>query len=144
MAKTVNKVILLGNCGKDPDIRTTPGGVMVGNLTLATSERGKDKQETTEWHTLVTFGRTAEIVRDYVKKGAKLYVEGRIQTRSWEKDGQKHYRTEIVVNDLCLLDSRQLDSGPAYNQTVAADGYPASAPRHTPASAEISDDDIPF
>jgi len=109
MAKSVNKVILLGNVGKDPEIRSTAGGTLVANLSLATSERYKDKggewQERTEWHNLVSYARGAEILRDYVKKGSKLYVEGRITTRSWDdKDtGKKAYRTEIVVNDISLL-----------------------------------------
>jgi len=109
MAKSVNKVILLGNVGKDPEIRSTTGGTLVANLSLATSERYKDKsgewQERTEWHNLVSYARGAEILRDYVKKGSKLYVEGRIATRSWDdKDtGKKAYRTEIVVNDISLL-----------------------------------------
>ena len=88
MAKSVNKVILLGNVGKDPEIRSTPSGTIVANLTLATGDRQKDAQgnwqDVTEWHNLVAFTRTAEIIRDYVKKGAKLYVEGKIQTRSWD------------------------------------------------------------
>ena len=112
MAKSVNKVFLLGNVGKDPEIRSTPSGTMVANFTLATSDRTQDPQgnwqDRTEWHNLVAFKRTAEIVRDYVKKGSKLFVEGKIQTRSWEdKDTKaKRYRTEIIVNDLSLLSGR--------------------------------------
>src|SRR5579863_3843151 len=113
MAKSVNKVILLGNVGKDPEIRSTGGGAMVANFTLATSDRFQDAQgnwqDRTEWHNLVAFKRTAEIVRDYVKKGSKLYIEGKIQTRSWDdkESGQKKYRTEIIVNDLSLLSGRE-------------------------------------
>src|ERR1035438_261586 len=97
MAKSVNKVILLGNVGKDPEIRSTPGGTMVANFSLATSDRFQDQQgnwqDRAEWHNLVAFKRTAEIVRDYVKKGSKLYIEGKIQSRSWDdKDGLKHYK----------------------------------------------------
>ncbi len=109
MAKTVNKVILLGNVGKDPEIKSTAGGTLVANLSLATSDRYKDKggewQERTEWHNLVGYARGAEILRDYVKKGSKLYVEGRITTRSWDdkETGKKVYRTEIVVSDISLL-----------------------------------------
>ena len=151
MAKSVNKVILLGNVGKDPEIRSTPSGTTVANFTLATSDRFQDAQgnwqDRTEWHNLVAFKRTAEIVRDYVKKGSKLYIEGKIQTRSWEdKDTKaKRYRTEIIVNDLSLLSGRD-DSGP-YNRSSSA----ANEDQRTPAgrddyaqSAEISDDDIPF
>jgi len=111
MSKSVNKTILLGNVGKDPEIKSTNGGTLVANFTLATADRYKDKQgewqEQTEWHNLVAYARGAEIVRDYVRKGSKLYVEGKIKTRSWEdKDtGKKVYRTEIVVGDISLLSS---------------------------------------
>src|ERR1700758_3644292 len=117
MAKSVNKVILLGNTGKDPETRSTPGGMLVANFTLATSDRQKDQQgnwqDRTEWHNLVAFGRTAEIVRDYVKKGTKLFIEGKIQTRSWDdkESGAKRYRTEIIVNDLSLLSGREEAAG---------------------------------
>ena len=99
MARSVNKVTLLGNVGKDPEIRSSASGIMVANLTLATSDNQKDAQgnwqEHTEWHNLVAFKRTAEIVRDYVKKGSKLYIEGKITTRSWDdkESGQKRYKT---------------------------------------------------
>jgi single-strand DNA-binding protein len=154
MAKSVNKVILLGNVGKDPEIRSTGGGTMVANFSLATSDRFQDAQgnwqDRTEWHNLVAFKRTAEIVRDYVKKGSKLYIEGKIQTRSWEdKDTKaKKYRTEIIVNDLSLLSGRD-DSG-AYSRpaTASNSGYedqrqPAGTDDFAQ-STEISDDDIPF
>jgi len=154
MAKSVNKVILLGNVGKDPEIRSTGSGTMVANFTLATSDRFQDAQgnwqDRTEWHNLVAFKRTAEIVRDYVKKGSKLYIEGKIQTRSWDdkETGAKRYRTEIIVNDLSLLSGR--DEGGAYNRPAAAakaadeDQRQPSAPDNYSQSAEISDDDIPF
>lgn len=162
MARSVNKVTLLGNVGKDPEIRSSASGVMVANLTLATSDRFQDQQgnwqDRTEWHTLVAFKRTAEIVRDYVKKGSKLYIEGKLQTRSWDdkESGAKKYRTEIIVNELVLLSSREEGSGGGAN---AGGGYsrPASSTsfdQRAPAaaggqdeyaqSAEISDDDIPF
>jgi single-strand DNA-binding protein len=154
MAKSVNKVILLGNVGKDPEIRSTGGGTMVANFTLATSDRQKDAQgnwqDRTEWHNLVAFQRTAEIIRDYVKKGTKLYVEGKIQTRSWDdkESGQKRYRTEIVVNDLSLLSGRD-DSGGGggYSRgssTGSFDQRPAGGQDDFAQSTEISDDDIPF
>src|SRR5271170_8237782 len=117
MAKSVNKVILLGNVGKDPEIRSTPSGTMVANFSLATTDRVKDATgnwtDRTEWHNLVAFQRTAEIIRDYVKKGSKLYVEGKSQTRSWDdkESGQKRYRTEIIVNDLSLLSGRGEEGG---------------------------------
>jgi len=155
MAKSVNKVILLGNVGKDPEIRSTGGGTMVANLTLATSDRFQDQQgnwqDKTEWHNLVAFKRTAEIIRDYVKKGSKLYIEGKIQTRSWDdkETGAKRYRTEIIVNDLSLLSGREEGSGP-YNRASQGGGA-TSFDQRPPAGAdgiaqqaEISDDDIPF
>jgi single-strand DNA-binding protein len=157
MAKSVNKVILLGNVGKDPEIRSTPGGTMVANFTLATSDRQKDAQgnwqDRTEWHNLVAFTRTAEIVRDYVKKGSKLYVEGKIQTRSWDdkESGQKRYRTEIIVNDLSLLSGRDEGGSSSGYSRQSSSGSTASFDQRQPAgqddyaqSAEISDDDIPF
>jgi single-strand DNA-binding protein len=117
MAKSVNKVILLGNVGKDPEIRSTPSGTMVATFGLATSDRFQDQQgnwqDRTEWHNLVAFKRTAEIIRDYVKKGSKLYVEGSLRTNSWDdkQSGQKRYKTEIIVNDLSLLSGRDEGSG---------------------------------
>jgi single-strand DNA-binding protein len=155
MAKSVNKVILLGNVGKDPEIRSTPGGTMVANFSLATSDRFQDQQgnwqDRTEWHNLVAFKRTAEIVRDYVKKGSKLYIEGKIQTRTWDdKEGVKHYKTEILVNDLSLLSGREEGSG-GYSRSASSSSSAASFDQRPPAgqddvaqSAEISDDDIPF
>ena len=156
MARSVNKVTLLGNVGKDPEIRSTPGGTMVANLTLATSDRQKDAQgnwqDRTEWHNLVAFKRTAEIVRDYVKKGSKLFIEGKIQTRSWEdKDTKaKRYRTEIIVNDLSLLSGRD-DSQGGYSRSSSSQNAAVNEDQRQPAgqddfaqSAEISDDDIPF
>lgn len=108
MAKTVNKVILLGHAGKDPEIRSTTGGTLVANVTLATSERFKE-EERTEWHNLVAYKRAAEILRDYVKKGSQLYVEGKLTTRSWEdkNSGKKAYRSEVIVFDITLLNSRE-------------------------------------
>jgi single-strand DNA-binding protein len=128
---------------------------MVANFSLATSDRYQDQQgnwqDRTEWHNLVAFKRTAEIVRDYVKKGSKLYVEGRIQTRSWDdKEGAKHYKTEIIINDLSLLSGRDEGSG-GYSRGASSSGSASSYDQRPPAgqddlaqSAEISDDDIPF
>jgi single-strand DNA-binding protein len=156
MAKSVNKVILLGNVGKDPEIRSTPTGTLVASFGLATSDRFQDQQgnwqDRTEWHNLVAFKRTAEIVRDYVKKGSKLYVEGSLRTSNWEDktSGQKRYKTEIIVNDLSLLSGRDEGSG-GYSRSAPDSGGAASYDQRPPAghddlaqSAEISDDDIPF
>jgi single-strand DNA-binding protein len=157
MAKSVNKVILLGNVGKDPEIRSTPSGTMVANFTLATSDRFQDQQgswqDRTEWHNLVAFKRTAEIVRDYVKKGTKLYIEGKIQTRSWDdkESGQKRYKTEILVNDLSLLSGREDGGGSGGSSRGSSSGSSSSYDQRSSSShdeysqsAEISDDDIPF
>jgi len=152
MAKSINKATLIGNVGKDPEVKFLPSGSAVANFTLATSERFKDKsgefQERTEWHNLVAYQRLAEIVRDYVKKGSKLYIEGRIQTRSWDdKDTQqKRYRTEIVVNDLVLLSGRgEGESGGGYSRSSSPyDQRQPSPPDDLVQSTEITDDDIPF
>ena len=157
MAKSVNKVILLGNVGKDPEIRSTPSGTLVATLTLATSDRQKDAQgnwqDRTEWHNLVAFSRTAEIIRDYVKKGSKLYIEGKIQTRSWDdkESGQKRYRTEIIINDLSLLSGiDEGSSGGGYSRSSSSsspsnyDQRPAANHDDFAQQTEISDDDIPF
>src|ERR1700728_2573932 len=128
MAKGVNKVFLLGNVGKDPEIRATAGGMTIASFTLATADRQKDSTgnwaDKTEWHNLVAFQRTAEIVRDYVKKGTQLYIEGKIQTRSWDdkESGQKKYRTEILVNDLQLLGGRGEGAGSGSSERTAG-GY---------------------
>jgi len=153
MAKSVNKVILLGNVGKDPEIRSTGGGTMVANFGLATSERYKDGQgnwqDRTEWHNIVAYGRVAEIIRDYVKKGHKLFVEGRLTTRNWDdkESGKKVYRTEIIVNELSLLSGRddgQGGSGAGRGASAGMDQRPASGHDEYSQAAEISDEDIPF
>jgi single-strand DNA-binding protein len=156
MAKGVNKVFLLGNVGKDPEIRTTPGGMTVASFSLATAERAKDAQgnwaDKTEWHNLVAFQRTAEIVRDYVKKGTQVFVEGKIQTRSWDdkESGQKKYRTEILINELSLLGG---GSGRSEGSSSSSGGYSSSrssspsspsAPSNDYAEQGITDEDIPF
>lgn len=138
MSKSVNRVIILGNVGRDPESRTTGSGSTVANLSIACSERRKDAsgnwQDAVEWISLVAFGRTAEIIRDYVKKGSRLYVEGKLQTRSWEKDGEKKYKTDVLVNELVLLDGKQ---------TVASEYAPPSF--QTPADATIEDEfPVPF
>src|ERR1019366_1475868 len=117
MAKSVNRVALLGHVGKEPEVNNTPSGTLVVKFTLATSDRYKDNhgdfQERTDWHSLVAFSKTGEIIRDYVKKGSKLYIEGKLQTRSWDdkESGQKRYKTEVVVFDLSLLSGRDEGSG---------------------------------
>ncbi len=157
MAKSVNKVILLGNVGKDPEVKFLPSGGAVANFGIATSERYKDKsgefQDKTEWHNVTAYGKLAEIIRDYVKKGSKLYVEGRLTTRSWDdKDsGKKVYRTEIVVADLSLLSGRGEEGGGgggggySRQNTSSYDQRSSNqAPSDDFAETGITDDDIPF
>jgi len=150
MAKGVNKVFLLGNVGKDPEMRATQGGMVIASFSLATADRKKDGAnwvDSTEWHNLVCFGRTAEIVRDYVKKGSQIFVEGKIQTRSWDdkESGQKKYRTEILVNELSLLGGRQGgEGGGSQRSSTASFDQRSSPPQEDYADAGITDDDIPF
>lgn len=152
MAKGVNKVFLLGNVGKDPEIRSTPSGTTVATFSLATADRRKDAQgnwsDSTEWHNLVAFQRTAEIVRDYVKKGTQIFVEGKIQTRSWDdkESGQKKYRTEILVNELSLLGKPGggEGGGGGYSRASSGSGSSAQSSAADYADQGITDDDIPF
>ncbi|NNE39005.1 MAG: single-stranded DNA-binding protein [Gammaproteobacteria bacterium] len=147
MARGINKVILVGNLGNDPDVRYTANGAAVSNISIATSESWKDKetgeqQEKTEWHRVVFFGRLAEIVAEYLKKGSQVYVEGRLQTRKWQdKEGHDRYTTEVVANEMQMLGSRSSGGG-SYDQS-------SSAPAKEPAPAKkpdenFVDDDIPF
>lgn len=139
MAKSVNKVILVGNVGKDPDIKYTPGGKPVAKLSLATNERYKDKggewQERTEWHSIIAWQRLAEIVGEYVTKGSRLYIEGRLQTSSWEdrQSGETKFRTEIVAGDIVLLGGSNRNGD--FTPRPRADDHE----EHT-----ITDEDIPF
>jgi single-strand DNA-binding protein len=153
MARGVNKVIIVGNCGQDPETRFMPSGGAVTNLSIATSESWKDKntgdqQERTEWHRVVFFNRLAEIAGEYVKKGSKLYVEGSLRTRKWQgQDGQDRYTTEIVASEMQMLDSRGGQQGGGYDQSQG--GYQQSAPQAQQQSAPQQqggafDDDIPF
>lgn len=147
MAKGVNKVILIGSLGKDPEVRYMPSGGAVANVSLATSEQWKDKQtgerkESTEWHNVVFFNRLAEIAGEYLKKGAKVYVEGSLRTRKWQgKDGSDRYTTEIVASDMQMLDSPRGDRAGADVAANAAASH-ATAPSRT--AAEDFDSDIPF
>ena len=146
MAKGVNKVFILGNVGKDPEIRSTQSGMTIANFTVATADRQKDAQgnwqDKTEWHNMVAFQRTAEIVRDYVKKGTQLHIEGKIQTRSWDdkESGQKRYKTEILVNDLSLL-GKPGEGGGSYSKSSSTPSTPDAADY---ADQGITDADIPF
>jgi single-strand DNA-binding protein len=171
MARGVNKVIIVGNCGQDPETRFMPSGGAVTNLSIATSESWKDKntgdqQERTEWHRVVFFNRLAEIAGEYVKKGSKLYVEGSLRTRKWQgQDGQDRYTTEVVASEMQMLDSRggqqgggdyQQSSNQQYGQQSApqqntppqqapsAPQQGQNAPQQAPQGMDTFDDDIPF
>ena len=141
MAKSVNKVILVGNVGHDPEVKYTASGVPVAKVSLATNERFKDKndqwQDRTEWHAVVAWQHLAKIVGEYVRKGSMLYVEGKLQTSTWadKQSGEKKYRTEIVARDIVLL-------GPRYDGQEREMPSEVSSSELTP--AELVDDDIPF
>ncbi|MSR15263.1 MAG: single-stranded DNA-binding protein [Gammaproteobacteria bacterium] len=158
MARGLNKVMLIGNLGADPEIRYTAGGAAIANLRLATAESWRDKesgeqQERTEWHRVVFFGRLAEIAGEYLKKGSQIYVEGRIQTRKWQnKEGQDQYSTEIIANEMQMLGGRGSAGGGGGSGGGASSGgnyeptsreAPARA-RDNDAPAPDFDDDIPF
>lgn len=162
MAKSVNKVILLGTLGKDPELKYTPQGTPVAKFSMATNESYKDKQsgewkERTEWHNIVAWQRTAEVAAEYLKKGSKCYIEGRITTRSWDdkESGQKRYMTEIVVNDLVLVGGRgegggegggrsrgAASGGSHFDQRSSGGGEDNFSQASN--SLEITDEDIPF
>ena len=153
---SVNKVILIGRLGKDPETRYMTNGEAVTNATLATSETWKDKsgekQEKTEWHNLVFYRRLAEIAGEYLKKGSQIYVEGKLQTRKWQtKEGQDRYTTEIVVNEMTMLGGKSSGSGSfevVENKPAASSSGSAEAPAKAAPAAKSSfdnfDDDIPF
>lgn len=154
MARGVNKVILIGNLGQDPEVKYMPNGNAVANVTIATSESWKDKNtgeqvDKTEWHRVVFFRRLAEIVGEYLKKGSKVYIEGKLQTRKWQdKNGADHWTTEVIANEMQMLDSRGGGSSD-FNQSQGA-APSQSAPQSAPSQAAPApvnndfDDDIPF
>ena len=162
---SVNKVILVGNLGRDPEVRYMPNGEAVCNFSIATTENWKDKsvvkQEKTEWHNIVMYHKLAEIAGEYLKKGRPVYVEGRLQTRKWEKDGVTRYTTEIIADNMQMLGSKDgggssnasydggMDQGAApedMNQTPARQATQEQAPAKTSGSGSFDDfeDDIPF
>lgn len=158
MARGINKVILVGNLGADPETRYTPGGAAITSIRIATSEAWKDKQtgeqqERTEWHRVKFFGRLAEIAGEYLKKGSQVYIEGKLRTEEWEKDGIKRYSTDVIADEMQMLGSR--DGGGSRNQSRGTRGDGADAyrsqrdgsARNTPPPAQntgFDDDDIPF
>ncbi len=158
MAKSVNKVILLGNLGKDPELKYTPNQVAVLKMSIATNERFKDKegqwQDRTEWHNVVFWQRLAEVAAQYLKKGSKVYLEGRLQTRSWDdkQTNQKKYMTEVVVDEMVLLGGRGTGEGGsghsgegAEESRAGSNSYDQQVPDSEHAqSSPIADEDIPF
>lgn len=162
MAKgSVNKAIIIGRLGKDPEIQYLPSGVAVANMTIATDEGYKDKNtgqqvEKTEWHRVAAFGKLAEIIQQYVQKGAKVYIEGKLQTDEYEKDGVKRYSTKIVAHDMTMLDSRQQgqqQGQPMQQLQAAPQQQPQQAPQQAPMQQgqqqpsqafDNFDDDVPF
>lgn len=157
MSRGINKVILVGNLGQDPEVRSSAnGGTQIANLSVATSESWKDKatgnmQERTEWHRVVMFGRLAEISGQYLKKGSKVYIEGKLQTRSWDDKatGQKRYSTEVLASEMQMLDSRGMtQSAPTPQASVTEaptqERVQAKVAAPAPALAEEADMDIPF
>ncbi|MDY6884050.1 MAG: single-stranded DNA-binding protein [Pseudomonadota bacterium] len=154
MGRGVNRVFIIGNVGSDPEIKTTSNGSTIANLSVATSEAWRDKntgemQERTEWHRIVLFNRLAEIAQQYLRKGSKVYIEGKIQTRKWQdQNGQDRYSTEIVGNELQMLDSRESNGGQTSNGFVPrASGtkqFVTSNPINTSNNETDFGDDVPF
>ena len=152
MARGINKVILVGTLGADPDTRYTPSNAAVTNLSLATNESWKDKQsgeqkEKTEWHRIVMFNRLAEIASEYLRKGSQIYIEGKIQTRKWEdKEGKDRWTTEIVANEMQMLGGRSSGGNPggASGSEFASSGSSAPAPAPSSDASDDFDDDIPL
>ena len=141
MARGLKKVMLIGNLGADPEIKYAPSGTAIANLRIATTESRKnndgDWEDKTEWHRVVMFGRQAEVCKDYLSKGSKIFLEGRLQTRSWDdQNGQKHYSTEVIGTTFIMLDSK----GKETSKGTASQGKTAHDPGNMP---ELSNDDIP-
>ena len=144
---SVNKVILVGNVGKDPEVRHLDSGVAVANFPFATSEtytKNDERVTTTEWHNVVLWRGLADVAEKYVKKGSKLYIEGKITTRQYEKDGQTKYFTEIVANNMVMLDSKNTQKEPNDNAGQAATAAPTTTVNEPKVDDTGSDDDLPF
>lgn len=160
MARGINKVILVGNLGRDPETRYMPSGGAVTNVSIATSKQWRDRdsneqKERTEWHRVVFFNRLAEVAGEYLKRGSKVYVEGELRTREWERDGQKHYTTEVVASEMQMLDSRgEMGGGPPAGGSSYGGGAPSGGggggntgggmDDFGPPPSDDFDDDIPF
>ena len=156
MARSVNKVTLIGNLGNDPEMKALPSGSQVANLSVATTDSWRDRnsgemQERTEWHRIVCFDRLAEICGQYLRKGSRIYIEGSLRTRSWEQDGQKRYSTEIVGREMMMLDGRgdsdmstSIPIQPHSQSAPASQQQAAKRPVSQPMPDPNIDDEIPF
>ncbi len=149
MARGINKVILIGNLGRDPETRYSQGGKPVTNFSVATSESWRDResgeqQERTEWHNVVCFSRLAEIAGEYLRKGSKVYIEGSLRTSSWEQEGQKRYRTEIMAREMQMLDSRGGGPPSGFESSPSPSPPPQEPNAPTISDDDDFDDDIPF
>ncbi|MCE5252027.1 single-stranded DNA-binding protein [bacterium] len=148
MARGLNKVLLIGNLGADPEIKYATNGNAIANLRVATTESRKnregEREEITEWHRVVMFGRQAELCKDYLKKGSRVYIEGRLQTRSWDdQSGKKNYMTEIVGFIMLMLDARGQEASPAQAERQGGSSFDSGQASSTPDFPE-ADDDLPF
>ena len=145
MAKDLNKVLIIGRLGKDPEMRYTPGGNAVTTFSVATGRQWRDgsgeSHDDTEWFNVVTWNKLAEICNEHLRKSSRVYIEGRLQTRQWQdQDGHSHYRTEVIASDMIMLDSRAPRDSGAYEDHDT----PRSMPRNPRSSMDIGDEDIPF
>ncbi len=156
MARGINKVILVGNLGRDPETRYMPSGGAVTNVSVATSKQWRDRdsgeqKERTEWHRVVFFNRLAEVAGEYLRRGSKVYIEGELRTREWEREGQKHYTTEIVAGEMQMLDTRgdmppanMSGPGPSQSDVTSSPSSGGGMDDFGPPPADDFDDDIPF
>jgi len=154
MARGINKVILVGNLGQDPEMKYTASGVAIANISVATTDSWNDKQTgekvtKTEWHRVVAFQRLAEIMGEYLKKGSQVYIEGKLQTRKWQdQNGQDRWSTEIVASDMQMLGGRGEDGGGSpqrsSNEGFRSNPQPSQAPAQSETNNDFDDDDIPF
>ena len=149
MARGLNKVMLIGNLGADPEVKYSASGTPIASFNLATSDNRKNKdgewEDRTEWHKIVMFGRQAEICKDYLKKGSKIFLDGRLQTRSWDdQSGQKRYLTEVVGNNMVMLDSKSQVSSMNESEHDTSDSHTEDMPESPPNNIPKADDDLPF
>ena len=144
MSRGLNKVMVIGHLGRDPEMRYTAAGMAIASFSMATSKKNKDKEETTQWHNIVAFQKTAELIEQYVKKGSKLYIEGELQYQEYEKDGIKKIATKIVVNDMSFLSDGGNQASTQGKKTASGSGTSRAKPQPAPVSDEFEDDSIPF